>query len=335
MTNILKIAFIYTGTILGAGFATGKELVTFFAILNKKGIFSFLLACLLLALCCISILGVIYKTKAKTYQDFMHSIFGRFGKYIQIFNLLLLFVLFSAMLAGGGATICSMFNINHILSIFIFCVLTFLALIYGKKAIVSVNTILCPILIIGGILIGVYLQFSTISVFNNNVKAVILPFIYTSYNAITTISVLFSIKHLISSKKIIVFSSLLGGMFIFFIGLSMLIPLINNIDYIKDESLPILILINKDIVKNIYSTTVLCAIFTTAVSNGVALQDSIKTYIKIKPIYIKISIILLGVMFSSMGFSKIVSVLYPIFGYIGMFELIVIILMFLSNSIDK
>lgn len=27
---ILKIAFIYTGTILGAGFATGKELLSFF-----------------------------------------------------------------------------------------------------------------------------------------------------------------------------------------------------------------------------------------------------------------------------------------------------------------
>lgn len=328
MINILKIAFIFTGTILGAGFATGKELVTFFASFNEKGIFSFLFACILLSLCCISILGVIYKTNAKTYQDFMYSLFGKLGRYIQIFNLALLFVLFSAMLAGGGATIHSIFNIGSILSIFIFCILTFLALIYGKNAIVSVNTVLCPILIIGGILIGVYLQFSTVNVFNTNVKSIVSPFVYTSYNAITTISVLFSIKHLITSKKIVFFSSLLGGIFIFIIGLSMLMPLINNIDYIKNESLPILSLINEDIIKNIYSATILCAIFTTAVSNGVALEDNIKIYTGVKPMYIKLAIIFLGVMFSAMGFSKIVSILYPIFGYIGMFELLVIIFIF-------
>ncbi|WP_250277971.1 hypothetical protein [[Clostridium] colinum] len=334
---ILKIALIYTGTILGAGFATGKELVNFFAIFNKIGIVGFFIACLLLSICSIAILQAIYNTKAKTYDMFLYDIFGKLGKYIQYFNTVLLFVLFSAMLAGGGATISNILSINEPISLAIFCIITFFALIFGKKAIININTVLCPILILGGVLIGIYLQFfSSVNVFSNNTKAIISPFIYTSYNAITTISVLFAVKNIVINRKVVVFGGLLGGIFIFFIGISMLLPLIENITYIKDAQLPILSLIeNKGIIKNLYSFTVLAAIFTTAVSNGVALEDSFKNLFKIKGIYIKIGIIALGVIFSTMGFSDIVATVYPIFGYLGLFEILVIVIMFLFNCIDK
>ena len=78
--NILKIAFIYTGTLLGAGFATGKELVSFFAIFDKFGIIGFFISCFLLSFCAISILNCVYSTNAITYKDFMSSLFGKYGK---------------------------------------------------------------------------------------------------------------------------------------------------------------------------------------------------------------------------------------------------------------
>ncbi len=334
---ILKIAFIYTGTILGAGFATGRELVSFFAKFNNMGIIGFVLACFLLALTCISILDIIHKTNASTYKQFMYNIFGKFGIYIEWFNICLLFILFSAMLAGGGATISNIFNINEMVSIAIFCIITFIALIFGKNAIININTILCPILIIGGILIGIYLYFKATPVFNSNIEVIASPFIYTSYNAITTISVLFAIKDIIINKKVIIYSGLLGGIFIFLIGLFMLLPLVRDYNIIYNSSLPILDLIkNENSIKNVYSFTVLSAIFTTAVSNGVALENTFKQKYNVNSISLKIIIILLGVLFSLMGFSNIVNIVYPIFGIIGMFEILVIIISFLVNSsIDK
>ena len=330
---ILKIALIYTGTILGAGFATGKELVNFFGIFHKWGIIGFFIACFLLSLCAVSILQAIHNSSAKTYEDFMYNIFGRLGKYIKYFNILLLFVLFSAMLAGGGASVSTIFYVNEYTGLAVFCLITFLALIFGKNAIININTVLCPILIISGMLVGMYLYFfNSVNVFNSTTKAIISPFIYTSYNAITTISVLFAVKNIIINKKVVIFGGILGGIFIFFIGIFMLLPLIKNINYIKDLPLPILALItDKSIIKYLYSFTVLSAIFTTAVSNGVALEDTFKNMLKIKGNYLKILIILAGVLFSTMGFSDIVSVVYPLFGYLGMFEILVIIIMFLTG----
>lgn len=332
--NIFKIALIYTGTILGAGFATGKELVTFFASFNKGGIIGFFISCFLLSLICMATLHIMYKVKANTYSEFMYIIFGRFSKYIEYFNIFLLFVLFSAMLAGGGATISNTFNININVSILIFCLVTFVSLIFGKNAIISINTILVPMLIIGGGLIGIYLYFYNVApVFNNSGKALISPFLYTSYNAITTISVLFAIRHLITNKKTIFYSSLLAGIFIFIIGLCMLLPLIENYINIYSEPLPILSLIgNKHFIKEIYTFTVLAAIFTTAVSNGVALENWFKERLKINTLLLNFIILLCGVLFSLMGFSNIVNIVYPLFGFLGMFEIVVILIIFLTKA---
>lgn len=331
---ILKIACIYTGTILGAGFATGKELLSFFGIFGKFGILGFFIACFLLSLCGVSILGIIHRTNAKTYKEFMYIIFGKLGKYIESFNTIFLFILFSAMLSGGGATISDTFFISEGVGIIVFCGLVFLALIFGERAIININTILCPILIIGGMLVGIYLYFfDTIFVFKGYGKALISPFIYTSYNVITTISVLFSVKDIIINRKVVIFGGILGGIFIFFIGVFMLLPLIENFNIIKDESLPILALVKDEkIIKNIYSFIVILAIFTTAISNGFALEDTFKDKFFSSPQYLKLAIIVLGVVLSFMGFSNIVDFVYPIFGYLGMFEIVVIVITFFSNS---
>lgn len=327
--NIFKIALIFTGTILGAGFATGKELVTFFGVLGKNGTYSFFISCFLLSLCGVAILKVIYTTDATTYSQFMENIFGRFGLYIQYFNICFLFILFSAMLSGGATTISQVFNINEAISLLIFCVITFFSLIFGENAIVKINTILCPFLIICGMLIGIYLYFYTnVSVFSQNTSALVSSVVYTSYNAITTISVLFAVKNMVINKKVIFLGGILSGVFVFCIGIFMLLPLIQNIDYVKDLSLPLFSLIDdKSFIKNLYTITVLCAIFTTAVSNGVAIQNSFKK----DTIFAKVVMVLLGAIFSMMGFNNIVSVVYPIFGYLGMFEMLVIVILFFAK----
>lgn len=336
--NSLKIAFVYTGTILGAGFATGKELVNFFAKFGNTGIFSFFVSCFLLSLGGIAILDIINKSNAKTYREFLNSLFGeRVSFLIEIFNSIFLFVLFSAMLAGGGATISMLLPIGNKVSILLFSIIVFVAIFWGNNIIVNINSFLCPILIIGGMFVGIYIYlFQDISVFSNNTKAIVSSFVYMSYNTITTISVLFAIRNLITSKKVVMIGGSLSGVFIFFIGIFMLIPLTKNYNYIFQESLPILSLIRKDyFIKIIYSIVVFVAIFTTAIGNGFALESIIFEKIKINSIIIKMLLFTFGIGLSLLGFSNMVEKIYPIFGYLGIFEILIILILFLFNIIDK
>ena len=50
MKNILKIVFVIIGTLIGAGFASGKEIYTFFYSYGEKGIFGIIISSLLIGI---------------------------------------------------------------------------------------------------------------------------------------------------------------------------------------------------------------------------------------------------------------------------------------------
>ena len=75
------------------------------------------------------------------------------------------------------------------------------------------------------------------------------------------------------------------------------------------------------ILRYIYGVIILGSIFTTAISLGVSfLQNTAKN----KKGYTQISIIMCitSVIISKFGFSNLVSLLYPIFGYLGLIQIL-------------
>lgn len=54
MKSVLKVVFVIIGTIIGAGFASGKEIYLFFVIYGKNGMIGILISSILIGL-------VIYK----------------------------------------------------------------------------------------------------------------------------------------------------------------------------------------------------------------------------------------------------------------------------------
>lgn len=334
--NSFKLTFIYIGTILGAGFASGKELFAFFARFKEMGLIGFLLSCFLLSLSFVSILSLIKNSIAKDYKSFLQDIFGiKIAKFIEILNIVFLFTLFSAMLAGGGASLGDIFSIDFKICAILFSIFIFISLFFGEKAVIYINSILCPALIFLGAFIGIYIYFF---ISKDVIKIDYRPFssaiIYTSYNIITTISVLFAVKKLILNNKVIFYSGILSGIFIFFIGIFLILSLIQNYEIIKLKDLPILYILKEErLIKFIYSLVILMAIYTTAIANGFALENIFLEKFNTKKINIRFLIVLLGLFASFIGFSNMVEKIYPIFGYLGLFQLIVIFIMFYLKKI--
>lgn len=329
--NSFNLAFIYTGTILGAGFASGKELVSFFAKYKKLGLMGFFISCFLLSISFMAILDLIKNSNAKDYKGFLIEVFGKkLALFLQFLNILFLFTIFSAMLAGGATSLNNILNINLNICLIIFFIVVFFSLFFGEKAVVFINAMLCPLLIIGGIFLGIYIEFFlTKEAFSLSQNFLTSSIIYTSYNIITTISVLFGVRRLIINNKVVVLSGLLGGLFIFFIGLFLVLSLIDNYEIIKFEALPILHIIKNEIfIKNIYTLIILMAIYTTAIGNGFALENIIYEKYNKNKFFIRALITILGLLASLVGFSNMVEKVYPIFGYLGLFQLLVIFILF-------
>ena len=89
------------------------------------------------------------------------------------------------------------------------------------------------------------------------------------------------------------------------------------------------------VLQYIYIVVLLSAMFTTAVANGYGILSKLKLkdtrYGKIKLALF----ILAAVIFSQIGFSNMVGKIYPIFGYIGVFEVILILVYFVKMKYDQ
>ena len=82
-----KIISIIIGTLIGAGFASGKEIYTFFVQFNIMGFFSIIISCLFICIIIYKTCLLIFKNDFNSYSDFLNYLFGKniFKKYFYYF----------------------------------------------------------------------------------------------------------------------------------------------------------------------------------------------------------------------------------------------------------
>lgn len=153
---------------------------------------------------------------------------------------------------------------------------------------------------------------------------IIKSILYSSYNSILLIPILISMKKYIIKEKNIKSISI-AVTFIIAILLLTIYSLLVNVD-ISNLEMPAVYAINKicPYIKNIYGITILIAIFTTAISLGISfLQNTCKNQ---KDFNTKCTLICISsVVFSQIGFSNLVNILYPILGGLGLIQMIQIL----------
>ena len=77
MSNILeslKVSFVIIGTIIGAGFASGQEIYTFFNVYGLKGLLGIFISCMLIEIVIYKTLKISMQLKQEEYEDFLKSI---------------------------------------------------------------------------------------------------------------------------------------------------------------------------------------------------------------------------------------------------------------------
>lgn len=103
------------------------------------------------------------------------------------------------------------------------------------------------------------------------------------------------------------------------------------------SEIPILGLIknSSQLIAKIYSVFLMMAMFISAITSGYCITEMIKTKLKLNYKVVAAVICALVIPMSSLGFSSLISTLYPVFGYLGLFLLFVIIFQFIKGSVSK
>ena len=342
MKNILKVVFVIIGTLIGAGFASGQEIYTFFFSYGVEGLIGILISSLILGLVIYKTLQIVQKYKIKTYKEFLEVFIkpknnGNFFNLKNIINIIInIFILitFFIMIAGFGAYFEQELEINKLIGSAILAILSYIIFTTSVKGVVKVNEILVPILIVFITIIGL-INLKSIDLFNiqnyvirtNESNIILSGILYASYNSILLIPVLITLKDYLKDKKQIKIISILTTFIILLLAIILFLLLIKvDVDITKLE-MPIVYVVSNMFrgLKTVYGFIILGSILTTSISLGTSfLQNTSKN----KKSYTQIAIIMCitSVLVSQIGFSNLINLLYPIFGYLGLIQIGVLIL---------
>jgi len=333
--NITKVIFVIIGAFIGAGFASGQEIYLFFFKYGINGIIGIIISSIILGIIISKTLKIIKKNNIENYEEFLNIILKNKNKKSELSKLInlivntFILVTFFIMIAGFGIYFSQQYGLNQIIGSSILALITYIILNTNVKGVVKVNEIIVPILIILVVIIGFLnlknlplIQIKNYLIPNNSLEFILKAIIYASYNSILLIPVLITLNKYIKNRKQTTIIGVISALIILTMSI-LIFLLLSKVDVnIENLEMPAVYAVSNmlKILEYIYGFIILGSIFTTTISLGVSfLQNTSKN----KKSYTQIALIMCitSVIISKIGFSNLVNMLYPIFGYLGILQI--------------
>ena len=387
MKNILTITMVIIGSIIGAGFASGQEINSFFYKYGIIGILGIIISVFLISLIIYKVFFIIKIENINNYKNFLEIIFKNNNnkinkkiineknklknnkkiinkknklkinnkinykkienKYLNISyitNLIInifLIISFYIMIAGFGAYLNQEYNIDSTLGSGLLAIVCLIIFLNNIEGLLKINKYLILILICFMIIIGInnlnnfnLIKINNNKIINNFFMPILSGIIYSSYNITLLIPILIPLKNKIKKNNIL-FISIFSGIILLTLGLIIYFLLINIKIEINKIEMPAVYVIRNYFpkFKKIYEFIIITSILTTAISEGFSVLENIS---KNKKSYTQFAVVLCitSVIFSKIGFSNLINLLYPIFGILGFFEIYFILKYKINNKIN-
>ena len=340
LKNIFAIIMVIIGSIIGAGFASGQEINSFFYKYGLKGIIGIVISIILISITIFKVFKIARQKSINTYKGFLEIILKtQKNKYLNIANItniiinIFLIISFFIMIAGFGAYFKQEYNLNSIIGSAILAFICFIIFMGNVERLLKVNKYLVPILIVFLLVIGYinitninFTEISNKSKDTNLYEAIWSGIIYASYNIILLIPALITLKDKIKNNKNIVYIAVIPGLILLVLALIIFFLISNIKTNINAIEMPAVYVIGMYFKKfrGVYGFIILSSILTTAISEGISLLENV---CKTKKSYTQVAGILCitSIIFSKIGFSNLINLLYPIFGILGLLQIFVII----------
>lgn len=330
--SILLLAATYIGTVVGAGFASGKEIVTFFSVHGLMGTIGIAISGLLFIVVGTKIMIVSARIRASSYQELNVYLFGEaVAKYVNLFMFTVVICVTSVMLSGAGAVFKEQLGINAQIGIVATLLLCYVVVLKGIKGIFAVNSYIVPLMI----LVSLFVFFSVFrmdphSMLGQGFTRAALddlgwaasPFAYAAFNVMTAMVVLVPLGNEIRDEFVIRWGGILGGAVLTAILLTSHLTLsVFPETFSYDIPMGEIVRQLGMLIHILFLLVIYGEIFNTVVGNvfGIALQLKAALHMD----YHRAIRLILAVIFviSQIGYGKLLTTLYPLFGYLALFML--------------
>lgn len=333
-TGAFQIAAVYVGTVVGAGFATGKEIVEFFSRFGFFGLLAIMLTGYLLIAFGIKMMSLAAHIGATSYQEVTNYLFGK--KIGLVINIVLLFMLLgvsAVMLSGAGAVFEEQLQLPKSLGVLVTIGLAAIIMVVGMKGIFAVNILVVPMMIVFSLallLLSIRLPNFIDTVLyipyvEDGWKSVLAPFTYTAFNLSLAQAVLVPVAGEIKEQQTIKWGGFFGGAALTIILFASHFTLIMLPNFESFE-IPMAVIM-KNLAASFYWLFILVIygeIFTSIIGNVFGLERQLRSFISV-PKYIIVSGIFIIIYFiSHIHYGRLLSFLYPLFGNVSLIFIILL-----------
>lgn len=337
MKQALGIAFVYIGLVIGAGFASGREIFEYFNIPSRSNSLGIILATLCFSLLAYIIITLARKAGVSTFDEFLEDTASHAAPIIKIFMAAFMFCGYFVMLSASGTLFKNTLSLPFGLGVLSLSVLCFFVFVFDISGIVIVSTIMVPIMISGMAFLCIFASVCGLPAFSafDDLKRnpLVSSLCYVSYNTITAGAVLVPLAKSATNRSLRSAAVLSGGvlgLLIFTVWFTLNI----YYDAIFTAEMPLLELaaFHGNLFKIIYSLILFMALCTTAISHGFGLLSKFKFKSTTDRVIAAALFCLLAMPFAKLGFSVLISRLYAVFGFLGLFWTGLVIYRYLKKA---
>lgn len=348
ITNIIKLSGAYIAYLIGSGFATGQEVMQFFASFGVYGILGALVSAVLFCLLGSTLMMKGYDLQLKQPGRIFKYYCGNIvGTIIEYFTIVFIFSIVVIMIAGTGAVVAEQFHLPNLVGVLGMGVVAMLTVILGLNKLVDIIGTVGPIIVILTIGICLIVFFSNIGNLSNMLY---LPEsakslqptnhwwqsggLFFCYNILAG-SIFFSqLGQQSNSKKEAGVTGIIGGAVLMLTVIVMIIALLVHSNHVFDLEVPVLYLGNTvaPFIALLFSVCILLGIYSTTAPMYWLVKNE---FMKLVPSKLGVLVtVVLGIIFIICGtlpFGELVSIIYPFVGYVGAIVVVIIFVRTLYN----
>lgn len=334
--SAFKISAAYIGTVVGAGFATGQEILQFFLRYGYSGLSGLAVSTALFIVTGYIVMDIGKRLGAASYREVLIYTCGNLiGRVIDMIMTFFLFGAFAVMIAGTGALFSQQLYLPDLWGCVLMAGLTAVTVLTGFKGVINSISFVVPFLLVSVSAICLWSVFKAPpDVFwipaaegggltGNWLAACIL---YVSYNIILSVAVLGPLGAEAKGGRALRLGSVLGGLGLGAASLAIFLAMSGNIPGILRLEIPMIYIAGRIStgMQFAFALVLIAEIYTTAVGSlfGFVSRFSISKGPRGKRAAFTAGATAAALLLSKIGFSNLVKYLYPLIGYVGIIFLV-------------
>jgi uncharacterized membrane protein YkvI len=330
-----RVGFTYIGTVVGAGFASGQEIMQFFTVYGTGGVWAIILVTFLFSWLGIRMMVMGAYLRATSYEAFNHYLFGlQWGRWMNRLVGIILFGVTTAMMSGTGALFQEQLGLSFHIGVVATSLVAWIVIVRGMDGILNVNALVVPLMFIFTMIVGVqgieeaggWKGVGQIRSYAEEGHWMLSAVTYVAFNLAMSQAVLVPLGGEIQDRKTLRLGGILGGLGLGAMLLATNFALSLQTPSVLGMEIPIAFVIAAlgEGMKYFFLAVMWGEIFTTLVGNVYGLAAHLERRLPLRVHTLVGAIFFFGYLCSLIGFPVLVGKIYPLFGILGLTVLLLL-----------